>query len=81
MRYKNNKIIKQFNIGSNEKEMKNKNMKFSLENLLNSDDRLYISCYAHRVDKLEFNKTIAYLEKTDNTEHIKDFMGLFRKIL
>ncbi len=77
MRYKNNRIIKQFHIPSYTNENKNENMTFSLDNLLNSNNRFYISCFANRIDKFEYDKTIEYLENTNNIEHIKKILLAF----
>lgn len=74
LRYKS-KIVKDFlNDSDNEKPKENN---YTLDILLNSEDRFYISCYPFRINENELNKTIEYLKATNNISHVKKILLAF----
>ena len=74
LRYKS-KIVKEFlDDSDNEKTKENE---YTLDILLNSEDRFYISCYPFKVKENELNKTIEYLKVTNNISHVKKILLAF----
>ena len=76
LRYKNNSYIIQL-IERNEEDKEKIDIPFTLENLLVTNDSWYISCYSHRVDDEEYNKTVSYLKNTTDIVHIKKILEAY----